>query len=158
MHQLTKRFLFLFIVMSSCVSGFSQQVNDSLVAKIARRFEKTQYLTLQRIIKPAVLKAQQIPEERMPCYSGMQVTIVAVFAFKPTAAYGRMLVTKRFPAVKYDEHFFQKAGYDKNFNVYYSLLSVYFPEEATFKNCTTVLQVYDQQKPSNKVWLAILTK
>ncbi|TKK66393.1 hypothetical protein FC093_17630 [Ilyomonas limi] len=138
---------------------FAQHINDSLLAKVARRFEETQHLSLQKIIPPTALQAGQMPEERLPCYPGRQVTVVAIFDKKPVAAYGRMLVMKRITSTtQFDEHLFQRAGYDETFKVNYVLLSVYFPPEATYKNCNTILQVYDKKEPSNKVWLIILTK
>ena len=137
--------------------AFAQVIDDSLLHKVASRFEQSQHLYLQKIISPAV--NAHVTDESLPCYSGMQVTIVAVFNKKPIAAYGRMLVTKHYPAsTQYDEHFFQEAGYDESLKVNYTLLSVYFPPEATYKNCNTILQVYDKKLRNNKVWLLVLTK
>jgi len=151
----------LFIVLITTTSpSFTQRIDDSVLTKIARRFEETQHLSLQKIIQPAaVLQPGQLPLDTLPCYSGMQVTIVAIFNKKPAVAYGRMLVAKRYAAsTQYDEHLFQQAGYDNAFKVNYSLISVYFPPNATYRNCNTMLQVYDKKDLSNKVWLLILTK
>jgi len=116
------------------IHAVAQQIDDSLLHRVASRFEQSQHLALQKIIQPTILSPGQTPEESLPCYSGMQVTIVAIFDKKPVAAYGRMLVTKRYAAsTQYDEHLFQQAGYDENFKVNYTLLSVYFPPEATYK-------------------------
>jgi len=140
-------------------SAVAQYIDDSLLHKVAKRFEQSQHLSLQKVIPPATVENGQIADESLPCYSGMQVTIVAIFNRKPVAAYGRMLVTKHYTtSTQYDEHFFQEAGYDESLKVNYTLLSVYFPPEATYKNCNTVLQVYDKKLRSNKVWLLILTK
>lgn len=153
------RCLLFLILFTATTPLFAQHINDLLLHKVARRFEQSQHLSLQKIIQPTTLQHGQMPWERLPCYSGKQVTIVAVFSSKPVASYGCMLVTKRYPASnQYDEHLFQQAGYDRSFNINYSLLSVYFPPEATFKNCNTVLQVYDKKKPDNKVWLIVLIK
>jgi len=151
---------FLLIVFFTAVTqSFAQQIDDSLLAKVARRFEESQHLSLQKIIQPTVLQPGQLPKETVPCYSGMQVTVVAIFNNKPVAAYGRMLVAKHYPtSTQYDEHLFQQAGFDEVFKVNYSLLSVYFPSNATYRNCNTELQVYDKKKSGNKVWLIILTK
>lgn len=150
---------FLFVLLFTATLVAAQPVNDSVIASVAKRFEESQHLSLQKIIEPTVLAAGQMPEARLPCYSGMQVTVVAIFSEQPVAAYGRMLVMKRYPAAtQYDKHLFQQADYDKSLKVHYALISVYFPPEATFKNCNTVLQVYDKKKPSNKVWLIVLTK
>jgi hypothetical protein len=150
----------LFIVLfTTATPSFAQRIDDSVLTKIVRRFEETQHLSLQKIIQPAELQSGQLPQDTLPCYSGMQVTVVAVFNEKPGAAYGRMLVTKRYPtSTQYDEHLFQPAGYDSTFKVNYSLISVYFPPNATYRNCNTMLQVYDKKKLNNKVWLLILTK
>src|SRR5437879_1997795 len=103
----------LFIVLFTTTSqSFAQRIDDSLLTKIARRFEETQHLSLQKIIQPTVQQSGQLPNDTLPCYSGMQVTIVAIFNKKPIDAYGRMLVTKRYPtSTQYDEHLFQQAGY-----------------------------------------------
>ena len=151
---------FLLIALCTLVNqSFAQQIDDSLLAKVVRRFEESQHLSLQKIIQPTVLQPGQLPKETVPCYSGMQVTVVAIFNNKPVAAYGRMLVAKHYPtSTQYDEHLFQQAGFDEEFKVNYSLLSVYFPTNATYRNCNTELQVFDKKKPGNKVWLIILTK
>ena len=158
MHILVRGLMFT-VLFTTASQLFAQRIDDSLLTKIARRFEETQHLSLQKIIQPEELQSGQMPQEILPCYSGMQVTIVAIFNKKPEAAYGRMLVTKRYPtSTQYDEHLFQKVGYDSAFKVNYSLISVYFPPNATYKNCNTVLQVYDKKRLSNKVWLIVLTK
>jgi hypothetical protein len=158
MHLLMRVLLFT-ILFATATSSFSQRIDDSLLTKIARRFEETQHLSLRKIIPPAILQSGQLPQDTLPCYSGLQVTIVAIFNEKPVDAYGRMLVAKRYPAsTEYDEHLFQEAGYDSAFKVNYSLISVYFPPNATYRNCNTILQVYDKKKLSNKVWLIVLTK
>jgi len=153
------RGLLLIVLFTTASQSFARQIDDSLLARVARRFEETQHLSLQKIIQPAVLQSGQLPKETLPCYSGMQVTIVAIFNKKPVDVYGRMLVAKHYPAsTQYDEHLFQQAGYDEAFKVNYSLISVYFPPNATYRNCNTELQVYDKKEPGNKVWLIILTK
>ena len=157
--QILKRVLFSFVLCTTITHAFAQHIDDSLLAKVARRFEESQHLSLQKIIQSTTVQAGQMPEERLSCYSGKQVTVVAVFNNKPIAPYGRMLVMKRYPgSTQFDEHLFQQVAYDATFKINYALLSVYFPPEATFKNCNTVLQVYDKKKPSNKVWLIVLTK
>ena len=157
--KLLKQLIFFIVFFIITIHVFAQHIDDSLLARIARRFEQSQHLSLQKIIEPTALQPKKMPEERLPCYSGMQVTIVAVFNTKPIAAYGRMLVMKRYPgSTQFDEHLFQQANYDSTFKISYTLLSVYFPPNATFKNCNTVLQVYDKKKLNNKVWLIVLTK
>jgi hypothetical protein len=157
--QVWKRAIFIIVLCTAVIYYYAQNINDSLLTKIAKRFEQAQHLSLQQIIQTTVLSSGKIPEENLPCYSGMQVTIVALFSRKPEAAYGRMLVTKHYStSTQFDEHLFQQAAYDEAFKVNYTLLSVYFPPEATYKNCNTMLQVYDKKKPDNKVWLIILTK
>src|SRR3954463_13991281 len=157
--QILVRGLLCIILFTTATLSFAQQIDDSLLAKIARRFEESQHLSLQKIIQPTLPQAVQLHQDTLPCYSGMQVTVVAIFGNKPVAAYGRMLVAKHYPtSTQYDEHLFQQAGYDKAFKVNYSLLSVYFPPNATYRNCNTMPQVYDKKKPGNKVWLIILTK
>jgi hypothetical protein len=157
--QMAMRTLLFVVFFTTAIQAVAQHINDSLLAKVARRFEESQHLSLQKIIQPFTLVSGPIQEVSLPCYSGMQVTVVAIFDKKPAAAYGRMLVTKHFPAsTQFDEHLFQQAGYDEAFKINYALLSVYFPPEATYKNCKTILQVYDKKKRSNKVWMIILTK
>src|SRR3954447_23312042 len=138
--QILVRSSLLFVLTTVAIQSFAQQIDDSLLAKVARRFEESQHLSLQKIIQPAVLQSGQLPKETLPCYSGMQVTIVAIFNNKPASAYGRMLVAKHYPtSTQYDEHLFQQAGYDSAFKVHYSLISVYFPPNATYRNCNTEL-------------------
>jgi hypothetical protein len=157
--QIGKRAIGSIVLCTTVIYSYAQNINDSLLTKIAKRFEHAQHLSLQKIIQPTVLSSGQIPEENLPCYSGMQVTIVALFNKKPEAAYGRMLVTKHYStSTQFDEHLFQQAAYDEAFKLNYTLLSVYFPPEATYKNCNTMLQVYDRKQPDNKVWLIVLTK
>ena len=158
MHILMRGLLFIVLITTTSPS-FAQRIDDSLLTKIARRFEETQHLSLQKIIQPVVLQPGQLPQDTLPCYSGMQVTLVAIFNKKPVDAYGRILVTKRYATpTQYEEHLFQQAGYDSAFKVNYSLISVYFPPNATYRNCNTMLQVYDKKNISNKVWLIVLTK
>ncbi len=158
--QLLKGLIFFVVLCTTTVNRlFAQRINDALLHKVAKRFEQSQHLSLAKIIRPAALPPGQVPEEKFPCYPGRQVTVIAVFSKKPVAAYGRMLVTKRYSsATRFDEHLFQQAGYEESLKIHYALLSVYFPPEATVKNCNTVLQVYDKKKPDNKVWLIVLTK
>lgn len=157
--QILKQVLFFVVLWTTALHSLAQHIDDSLLHKVARRFEESQHLSIQKIIKPTASTAGKIREAALPCYSGMQVTIVAIFNKKPVSAYGRMLVKKHYTtSTKFDEHLFQQAAYDKNFKVHYSLLSVYFPPNATYKNCNTELQVYDKKKYSNKVWLIVLTK
>lgn len=151
----------LFVVLfAAAIPSFAQQINDSLLARVARRFEEVQHLSLQKIIQPTASGTGQVPNnEILPCYSGMQVTVVAIFNNKPIDAYGRMLVAKHYPtSTQYDEHLFQETGYDNTFKINYALISVYFPPNATYRNCNTTLQVYDKRQLSNKVWLIVLTK
>src|SRR3954452_24068579 len=134
------RGLLLIVFFTTATQSFAQQIDDSLLAKVARSFEELQHLSLRKIIQPTVLQPGQLPKDTLPCYSGMQVTIVAIFNTKPVAAYGRMLVAKHYPtSTQYDEHLFQQASFDEVFKINYSLLSVYFPPDATDRNCNTEL-------------------
>ena len=96
--QCVKWMLFCVVLCISYTSTVAQQIDDSLLLKVAKRFEQSQHLSLQKIISPKIAAEVQQADENLPCYSGMQVTIVAIFHKKPVAAYGRMLVTKRYAA------------------------------------------------------------
>src|SRR3954452_10156887 len=89
--------LLCIVLFTTATPSFTQRIDDSLLAKIARRFEESQHLSLQKIIRPTLPLTGQLHQDTLPCYSGMQVTVVAIFHDKPLAAYGRMLVAKHYP-------------------------------------------------------------
>lgn len=148
-------FIFLFFCLNN---SHAQQVTDAVLAKTIKQFVGMGYIH-QRTIQPVPLKAGIIPEQLLSCYSGKEVLIAAIYNKKPLKAFARMIVQKKHGGqVSFDKHIFQPVEFDVKLKIYYSLISVLFPEEATFKNCSTNVQVYDEKAQASKVWLLVFTK
>ena len=156
-----KALLLLCSTLFSCILANAQvTITDDVLDKVVIRFEDANGYTLKQKITSVNTNTNGLPNDNIiECMPGKQVLVVAVFNHKPADLFGRMVVTKRFgKKIAYDEHKFQAPELESSLDIYYSLVAVAFPGEATSINCSVNLQVFDKTNPKDKVWLLVFTK
>lgn len=149
-----------FVLLVADHARSQQTMTDTLLGRIVNRFKTNAGYKVENIINYTNKRADGLPDDHdIPCISGKEMLVVAVFEDKPKNLFARMLVTKKYnKKTACDEHPFQPVTFEEGLQVYYALLQVSFPAEANKLNCGVNLQVFDKANPAAKIWLLVFSK